>query len=395
MSTPVIKAVPAAPASSRMYPLFWRMVLALTILKFIEANFQTLKAVVDNGRHLAADFIVFWTAARSDAVYDFQALTNAQYWYMKTETLRPFPYPPSFLPWIEPFGALELATAYLLWTGATLLLFGLAWRRLLGSVPVAAALLAPVVVMGAVPGQMVFLLGALLVGGMAAMERQPIVAGILLGVAATLKPQALLLVPLALLAARQWKCLAAASATGATIGVLCLVVQGVQIWWDWFEALPRFMDVLRASGMMEFGITPASSLARAGLDGTWTTLFLVAAAAIGASAVWLAFRRPGTPAVRIVALNAGTLLVLPYAMPYELALSAPAAMALLMDRNRHPAVWLAAFLMVTGSGQLLGPLTVCAIWLLAPQLFDRRDPVAGSGTAFRPLAQPALSVRQA
>ena len=71
------------------------------------------------------------------------------------------------------------------------------------------ALLSPAAAIAVWLGQNSFLTAALLVGGFALAKRRPLLAGFLLGVL-TYKPQFWLMVPIALIAARQWKTLAAA-----------------------------------------------------------------------------------------------------------------------------------------------------------------------------------------
>src|SRR5580698_6122080 len=65
----------------------------------------------------AADFYVFWTAARhATAPYDPAIIAQLQAQMHITGAL-PFVYPPTFLLLAWPFGQLPLALAYPLWTG--------------------------------------------------------------------------------------------------------------------------------------------------------------------------------------------------------------------------------------------------------------------------------------
>lgn len=355
-------------ANGAAYSIAWALLLGLTVFVSLESHYGLVEAVRANGAHLAADFIVFWTAASAAKPYDFEALTAAQYWYMATDAIRPFAYPPSFLPWLQPFSGLPMLWAYGLWVAATAALFAAAWMRLARPSAVLAGTIAPVSAMAVLPGQMVFLLGALLVAALQLVKSRPVVAGILLGIAATLKPQTLVLVPLALIAGRHWRTLGAAALSGFAIGVVCVAVQGAQLWVEWLESLPRFAAVVHDSGMIEFGATAATLMAQLGVTGPASVAVQLLTAAIGAAAVWTAFRRTESPFARLIALNAGTVLVLPYSMPYELALSAPAMAAVLLDRRLHPVAWFAAFFMLTNAVPLIGPLAVCGIVLLRSRL---------------------------
>jgi hypothetical protein len=354
-----------SPWSTTPTGIAWRAMVVITVAASVVTYWQTMTGLQLDSRHLASDFVVFWTAARSAAPYDFEALTAAQYWYMATETLRPFAYPPSFLPWLEPLAGLPMWPAFLVWTGGTAALFTLVWSRIAGPIPALTGLAAPIALFGLVPGQMIFLFGSLVVGGLALADRRPVAAGLLLGAAATIKPQLLLLVPLALAAAGLWRTLAAAILAGAGIGALCLLVQGTDPWLAWIEALPRFLQVVRDTGMMEHGITPSAWLEKVEVDGATEAAARLALGAAGVFAVWVIFRRGRDVRQHILALVSGTLLVLPYAMPYELAVAAPAAASLLLDRRQAPLTWFACFAFLTAAGHFLAPALMLGtvMWL--------------------------------
>jgi hypothetical protein len=355
----------SAPDSERFYLLVWFGLLTIAALSTLSVYAQIANTLSHLATHISADFIVFWTAVQAPQPYDVEALTKAQYWYMHTETLRPFAYPPSFLPWIEPFGLLPMRVAYLVWTASTAALFLLCWRGLVDRTSLAIAAAAPAFVLAALPGQAVFLLGALLVGGLRLVERRPILAGLLLGLAATIKPQAALLIPVALVAGRHWRALQAAAISGTAVGAACLLLQGVDLWRAWLQALPEFLKIVRETGMTEFGITPASFLANARIEGPLATFISVSAALLALATLWRTFALTNDMLCRVLALNAATLLVLPYAMPYELALSAPAAAALLLNRRLHPIATFAAFLMFTTAGKGLATVVMCLVLLWA------------------------------
>lgn len=158
-----------------------------------------------------ADFFGLWSfgqcaMAQGPAVYDAVALQAFQHGLDPAFTgSYPYPYPPTFPLALAPLGLLPLAPAFTLWTAGTFALYALAtlgrdWRSLRG----AALLVAPTTLLAIVSGQNGFLTAALLVGGLRSLRRYPWIGGILLGLL-TYKPQFVLLVPVVLLAARQWK----------------------------------------------------------------------------------------------------------------------------------------------------------------------------------------------
>ena len=359
-----------AAAPQRLYLLAWLGVIAIAAAAAGAFYYRVGTELSLNGAHVAADFVVFWTAADAPRPYDFEALTAAQAWYMGADSLlRPFAYPPSFLPWLQPFAQMPMIVAYALWMVATGTLFLVAWGRLVPVRSHVAALVAPATLLALIPGQVVFLLGALLVLALRSVDRRPVLAGLLLGLAATIKPQALLLVPVALLAGGHSRALLAAILTGGAVGTSCLVIQGPEPWLAWLDALPDFMAVVRESGMLEYGTTPSSALEHARVTGALAAIITVLAAALGVLAVWRTFKRTEDPLFRIVALNAGTLLCVPYAMPYELALSAPAAAAILLNPKLHPLASVAALLALITSGGAAGLCLICLalIWLTGRQ----------------------------
>src|SRR3546814_13973031 len=74
-----------------------------------------------------------------------------------------------------------------------------------------------------------FLTGALLIGGLRLLGTKPIVAGILFGIL-TVKPQLGILLPFALLAARQWTAIAAAGATTVLLVGISVLLFGWESW---------------------------------------------------------------------------------------------------------------------------------------------------------------------
>jgi Glycosyltransferase family 87 len=89
-------------------------------------------------------------------------------------------------------------------------------------------------------GQNTFLSIAFLYGGLRLLERAPAAGGILLGLL-SFKPQIWILVPLALLAARQWRALPWSLGTVAALALASLALFGLDFW-------IAFFDVARDAG---------------------------------------------------------------------------------------------------------------------------------------------------
>lgn len=281
------------------------------------------------------DFTVFYTAVRSpfEIIYNVEALTRAQAWAGEDGSrLRPFPYPPSFLFFVWPFGRLAFLPALLSWIALGFTLFAAATWRLIGR-PWPLLLLSPAVAMGAITGQVTFMIGAALMAGVLLLKDRPIMAGVVFGLAATIKPQAVLLVPFALVFAGQWRALGSAVVMGALVGLASLAVhQG--LWLQWLGSLSEFNDIIaKEEWARTMSATPTGLLRRQHMDdpllvGVVQTLSAVFALVI----TFRAFRQPD-PVRRYGALAIGYLLISPYALWYELALLQPVAIVALLDKR--------------------------------------------------------------
>lgn len=279
------------------------------------------------------DFSCFWAGARAalagpDRLYDFGYITGLQGWPLGPGALRPYIYPPSALLVFVPFALVPYWIGYALWvlaTGGLFLAAGLKagarwWLVLL-----------PPVALVAVCGQVTFLIGGLVLAGLALRDRR-ILAGVLFGVAAAIKPQLLVLLPFALLAEARWRTAAATGATGLALCAASAGIWGLQPWLDWIGALGRFRHVIFDNpALVADAVTPYAFLQTQGLDGALAFLLAPAAAAW----VWLTFRRTPHLPDRLIALLGGALLVSPYAMNYELALFAPAVAVYLARTGRR------------------------------------------------------------
>jgi len=209
-------------------------------------------------------------------------------------------------------------------------------------------------------GQTTLLIGGLAIAGLALERTRPVVAGLLFGVAAAVKPQLVLLVPVALIAEGRWRTLAAAGAAAGGLGAVSMTVWGLAPWLEWLSALQRFRGVIfNDVHMVRAAVTPYAALQLLGLNGAWALLL----APLAPVAVWLVFRRTPDIAARSLALFAGALLISPYAMNYEVALLAPAVatyLARIRDR-RWPAYALASVLYVTLTIGVVSPLAAVAL----------------------------------
>lgn len=287
---------------------------------------------------LGVDFLPLWTAGRMawtdpGHIYNFAAVTRAQDWLLPgMRWMRPYAYPPTALLALAPFGALPFWPSLALWTTMSFAVFLAAGARLarerkrLALVLIA---LSPAVVLAALVGQTVVLAAGLATLAIADLERRPRLAGVLLAIAAALKPQAALLAPVALLACGAFETLAAAALAGAAIVAASVACFGFARWPEWLASLGPFQAVVESiPHLMPGVITPYGAAHALGLAGAAAALWRGAFALFGLGLAWRVFAKRRDPATRLAALGAGSLMAAPYAMHYDGALLVIPAVAL-------------------------------------------------------------------
>lgn len=316
---------------------------------------------------LFPDFLVFHAAARAffegklALVYDIDAFTRFQIaTYPDRLTpgviFRPFLYPPIWLLMLLPLGLLGVAKAFGLFmamtAGAATLAEGRRdpWGWL-------AVVTSPAAVWVVLAGQNTFLSVALFYAGLRLRERSPSAAGILLGLLAY-KPQIWVLVPLALLATRDWRVLAWLAGTVAVLSLASLGVFGWPFWESFLDAAREAGSPAVAETMYRRIYMHMTTLLAAGrlvgLPPGLAGMLQLAGALLAVAMVWFAFRR--RPAgdtgldCQIAVLATATFLVSPYTLNYDLLLLMPAAVALFRhgtalgffpgERVLHLALWL-------------------------------------------------------
>ena len=290
---------------------------------------------------LFPDFLVFHAAVlaflegKLALVYNIDAFTqfqNAIYpdRFPWTVHFRPFFYPPTWLLMLLPFGLLAVGPAY----GAFMIATAAAATALEGRRDWwgwLAVVTSPAAAWVVLAGQNTFLSLALFYGGLRLLDRSPAIAGILLGLL-SYKPQIWVLVPLALLAARQWRALAWTAGTVAVLSLASLGVFGLDFWLAFLDAAREAGSARVADEMFRrifMHMTTLLAAARIlGLPPGVSGAIQLAGAAVAVAAVWFAFRRHRSGEARTAVLMTATFLVSPYTLNYDLLLLMPAAVAL-------------------------------------------------------------------
>lgn len=302
-------------------------------LLYLYFTFSGGPAIGPRHRVLFPDFLVFdaavqaWREGKLALVYDvdaFSAFQNAGLHF------RPFLYPPIWLLMLLPLGAIAVGKTYAIFLTATATIATAleGWRDWPGWL---AVVVSPAAAWVVVAGQNTFLSLGLFYGGLHLLGRVPIASGVLFGLLAY-KPQIWVLVPLALIAARQWKALAATLVTVAVLVLASLGLFGLDFWRAFFAAARVASSAAATERMfdqMHVQMTTLLAAARmAGLSAGVAGVLQIAGAILAIAAVWFAFRRHGPGPAQTAVLAAATFLVSPYTLNYDLLLLMPAVVAL-------------------------------------------------------------------
>ncbi len=314
------------------------------------------------------DFMVYYGAARAvieghlPLLFDGDRFTH----YLNVRFARllrgelpfhPWVYPPYFLLLLVPFALLPFGLACFLFLAlsfaALAASLGTVYRGGRLAVASAALLLAPAASITAVTGQNAFLTAALLLGGASVAATRPLVAGALFG-ALTYKPQFFLMVPVALVATRNWRALAATCAAALVLALASLVAFGLAPWQAWAHDLlapsAPFHDEWRQWSVL-FGDDVFASAVLLGASDAVAKAAQAVAALVAAGAVYRAWRGALSRELQLAVLLAASCLAAPHLQGYDMVLLAAAAALFLIAaldlgvKNGDAALALALFLL--------------------------------------------------
>jgi hypothetical protein len=278
------------------------------------------------------DFLVIWKAAQTplSSIYAPSQL--------------PFVNPPSALLLFKPLGLLPKIPAHFLFVGLSAAIFGLAATSLHGVRAAAASFITPAAYKGIILGQSSTLLGGFL---LAAALLSPFYMGLLFGLVAMVKPQLVLLAPLAFIVRKDWSALAGMALSCLALFLISLPLFGFHLWMDWLHSLAAFRQSVTTGTSLSFVITPAG---RAEFLGFPPLPFLLGGIALACAAIVVAARYAEREML-VALIVAASLLASPYGHIHDTIALVPACI-LLLFRGR----WLLAIpaaLIVTGSVTLV------------------------------------------
>jgi len=322
------------------------------------------------GAPYGGDYRALWGAAHALAngasareIYDTSGLAQllADRRVEDTGKLAAFPYPPTFLGFILPFGYMGYAGSLLAWLLVTGLLYVLAvfrseeWRNLVASdtnkkLLAAFVIASPFALYNAVTGQTGFLMAALLIAGLNMLRRSPVLAGIAFGLL-SMKPQLGIMVPVLLLAERRWRCLGAAMATAIVLALATNFWLGSESWGYYRDYIQMFARTVAhvPETVMSLNASLYRVLAVAGVGDSMAFSIQAAFAALGAWSVWMACRRNAPVELRNALLVTGTFIAAPYIMIYDMTICILPVLFLLKEiaqGRERDGEWLALVLLL-------------------------------------------------
>lgn len=288
------------------------------------------------------DALILWTGGLFARAGDVATIFDPHAYRMATRAMfgsgfgvPPWAYPPPMLLLAVPVSYLPIKYGFLAWSaaGTALLWFG-ARAAGLGQAARIAAVFSPAAAESLLGGQNGSLTAALLLPGLVLLGNRPWIAGTLLG-GLIVKPQLAVLLPICLVASRNWRAGAGAALSASAIAGLSGLAFGWSSWADFLLKVAPWMRrvVLEApwSGAPYQAMiaTPFTAARWAGAS-LLVAYAVQAVLAVGAALLcWRAWRDPGADRLARAALTlALTFLVTPYGYSYDMPALAAALIGL-------------------------------------------------------------------
>lgn len=369
--------------------------LAAYVLSFVWRVLHGESFVRVDGRFLCTDFGWMWlsgrfvVAAHPGGVYDLDAFRAAQLAFFgpaNCATIVPFYYPPTFLFLTTPLGLLPYPAAFLVWDLVTLVFYLAAVYAILSRPAAVLVALTPFFV----PVDLDFAHNGFVTAGLIGfalvlIERRPWLSGPFLGLL-TCKPHFGVLFPLALLASRRWRELAAAAAASILFGVGAAAAFGWRTWPSFVAAVLHRHSIMSPDGVQLWVHSVYGLLYWAGAGTSISALVQLASTIIVTSAVCAVWARPLPYPLKAAALCLGSLTVIPYLLFYDLCVLSIAVAFLVKDGlDRGFCAGERTLLLVCWAALFLVRMPIGAVVSLALfALFVRR-------LIARPVGRPAIA----
>lgn len=245
-------------------------------------------------------------------------------------------YPPTLTLLLVPLAMLPYVAAFLTWESVTLVsCIAVVYLIVRRQPAISLALTSPFAAWNFLIGQNGFLTASLLGASLLLLEPRPVLAGVFIG-CLTYKPQFRILLPVALVAACQWRACVSAAVTAIFLVAASAAAFDVDGW----AAFPRALfaeggETMFASPDWGFLLQTIYGLILV-LHGDAALAWLaqgVATAALGI-VVWLVWRSPVRYALKAATSSTAALIATPYAFAYDLAAIAIPVAFLATDQIR-------------------------------------------------------------
>jgi hypothetical protein len=230
-------------------------------------------------------------------------------------------YPPTFLLFVSPLATVPYLVSLVVWLSATIAGYILVVRKIAPHpCTVVLTLAFPGTFQNFIYGQNGFLSALLLGQGLLLLDRQPVLAGIILGLL-VYKPHLAVLLVIALAAGRKWPTLIAACTTAAALIAVSIALYGVASWEAFYHTIPLVQYVVENGGLPWTKMPTFFVLARLlgfsipiayGLQAVFAAVAVIAVA-------WVWHKRI-FPLAYIV-LTVSIFLATPYAFQYDLTIA--------------------------------------------------------------------------
>ncbi len=313
----------------------------------------------ERGHPLLVDFTNFWIVGKEvlhgslSVLYDRSRFGDIQAnlagvrsdhvnasFYLNPDYAPNWPYPPISFFIAAPVATLPYGIAFIsfqiLTLAACAAVVYLIVRR---GAAIAMTLATPFCVMNVDQGQTAFLATALVGAALLALDRAPVLAGVFIGCLAY-KPQLGVLVPVALIASRQWRALISASITVFALVSLSIAAFGFMPWLEF----PR--ELLAQGRVILLGETPgggdwgwtvtiygAVRFFHGGTPAAWVAQCLATLSAM--VVVWVVWRSTARYSLKAAVLSALIMLATPYGWPPDLTMIVIPFAFLAADQIHH------------------------------------------------------------
>ncbi len=317
----------------RKLAIFFALGQAL-VLAFFVAGTHGMLDKKTNPATITTDFVSFYAAgALADAGHAADAYDHDKHRAAEEAARAPgigyqtFLYPPTFMLLCAPLAQLPYLLAFAVFEAVTGLFFLSTATRVAGGGSTAAWVLlaVPSVYWALGEGQNSFLTAGLMAVGTWHLARRPWAGGAAFG-AICVKPHLGLLIPVALLAGRHYRAAAGAAAMVIALVAASLVQFGAGAWRGYLNMVLHLHETVEGRDIKFFGHVDGYGMARlAGLDQGAAQLVQLGVGCIALVVVAALWWRRSTPAeARYAALASGVLMVTPFALFYDLLMTAVA-----------------------------------------------------------------------